>query len=148
MWTYPWDKFTILYGAFNSPHIVGEAIRRRIYIKLFESHGFEVSPKSNGKRGDIIQAIKFNDKDKLIGFCRGIQRAAPIDSYVQPEPYKMPGYEDEIIMAGGTFIQGSSIELSADAPLRPPYIGYFQGSFNYSHGKLGALIALSEVLKL
>jgi len=136
-------------GLFNGPHIVGEAIKAAIFTsKLFESHGFDVSPKFDEKRGDIIQAIKFNERNKLIRFCQGIQKAAPIDSYVQPEPYKMPGYEDEVIMAGGTFIQGSSIELSADAPLRPPYIGYFQGSFNYSHGKLGALIALSEVLKL
>ena len=135
-------------GLFNSPHIVGEALKTAVFAsRLFELYGFEVSPRHKERRGDIIQAIKFNDVHKLLAFCRGIQKAAPVDSYVMPEPYKMPGYKDNIIMAGGTFIQGSSIELSADAPLRPPYIGYLQGGFNYDHGRLGALIALSEILK-
>lgn len=136
-------------GLFNSPHIVGEALKTAVFSsRLLNLFGFEVSPEFQEKRGDIIQAVKLNTPENLLAFCRGIQKAAPVDSHVMPEPSPMPGYEDEIIMAGGTFIQGSSIELSVDAPIRPPYIAYFQGGFNWHHGKLGVLIALNELLKL
>lgn len=108
--------------------------------------GFEVLPKYDTKRSDIIQAVKFNDKDKLIQFCKGIQAGSPIDSFVECEPWAMPGYEDEVIMAAGAFIQGSSIELSADAPIREPYIAYLQGGLTFDHGKVGVLMAISRIL--
>jgi cystathionine beta-lyase family protein involved in aluminum resistance len=111
-----------------------------------ELAGFEVLPKFNEERSDIIQAIKFNDKEKLINFCKGIQLGSPIDSFVQCEPWDMPGYEDEVIMAAGAFIQGSSIELSADAPIREPYIAYLQGGLTFDHAKTGILIALNKIL--
>jgi len=111
-----------------------------------ELAGFEVMPKYNEKRSDIIQSIKFNDKDKLIEFCKGSQTGSPIGSFVSCEPWDMPGYSDQVIMAAGAFIQGSSIELSADAPIREPYIAYLQGGLTFDHAKIGILIALSRVL--
>ena len=112
-------------GLFLAPHIVMEAVKGAVFCaRIMEIAGFEVLPKYNDKRSDIIQAIKFNDREKLIAFCKGIQKGSPIDSFVECEPWAMPGYNDEVIMAAGAFIQGSSIELSADAPIREPYIAY------------------------
>src|SRR3712207_6002770 len=112
-------------GLFLAPHISMEALKGAILCaRIMELAGFEVLPKYDEKRSDIIQAIKFNDKDKLIEFCKGIQTGSPIDSFVSCEPWDMPGYTDQVIMAAGAFIQGSSIELSADAPIREPYIAY------------------------
>ena len=134
-------------GLFLAPHITTEAVKTAIFTsKIMELSGFEVLPKYDDERSDIIQAIKFNDKDKLIKFCKGIQKGSPIDSFVECEPWDMPGYEDEVIMAAGAFIQGSSIELSADAPIREPYIAYLQGGLTFDHGKIGVLIALSNIL--
>ncbi|WP_294342217.1 methionine gamma-lyase family protein [uncultured Clostridium sp.] len=134
-------------GLFLAPHITIEAVKTAIFTsKIMELSGFEVLPKYDDERSDIIQAIKFNDKDKLIKFCKGIQKGSPIDSFVECEPWDMPGYEDEVIMAAGAFIQGSSIELSADAPIREPYIAYLQGGLTFDHGKIGVLIALSNIL--
>jgi Cystathionine beta-lyase family protein involved in aluminum resistance len=133
-------------GLFLSPHTTSEALKGAIFCsKIFENLGFEVSPKFDSKRSDIIQAIKFNDKDKLIAFCQGIQSGSPVDSFVIAEPWDMPGYEDQVIMAAGAFIQGSSIELSADAPIRPPYIAYLQGGLTYEHAKIGILISLQRL---
>jgi cystathionine beta-lyase family protein involved in aluminum resistance len=112
-----------------------------------ELAGFSVLPNYKDKRGDIIQAIKFNDKDKLIKFCKGIQKGSPVDSFAQCEPWDMPGYDDQVIMAAGAFIQGASIELSADAPIREPYIAYLQGGLTFDHAKTGILIALSDIMK-
>lgn len=135
-------------GLFLAPHITIEAVKTAIFTsKIMELSGFEVLPKYDDERSDIIQAIKFNDKDKLIKFCKGIQKGSPIDSFVECEPWDMPGYEDEVIMAAGAFIQGSSIELSADAPIREPYIAYLQGGLTFDHGKIGVLIALSNILQ-
>lgn len=135
-------------GLFLAPHITIEAVKTAIFTsKIMELAGFEVLPKYDDERSDIIQAIKFNDKDKLIKFCKGIQKGSPIDSFVECEPWDMPGYEDEVIMAAGAFIQGSSIELSADAPIREPYIAYLQGGLTFDHGKIGVLIALSNILQ-
>ncbi|MGL4484892.1 MAG: methionine gamma-lyase family protein, partial [Anaerovoracaceae bacterium] len=106
---------------------------------------YEVCPKWNDKRSDIIQGIKFNSPELVIKFCQGIQAAAPIDSHVTPEPWDMPGYEDPVIMAAGAFVSGSSIELSADAPIREPYIAYFQGGLTYEHSKFGVMMALSTL---
>lgn len=134
-------------GLFLAPHISMEAVKGAILCaRLMELCGFEVLPKSTDMRSDIIQAIKFNDKDKLINFCKGIQYGSPIDSFVECEPWDMPGYNDQVIMAAGAFIQGSSIELSADAPIREPYIAYLQGGLTFDHAKIGILIALSKVL--
>jgi cystathionine beta-lyase family protein involved in aluminum resistance len=134
-------------GLFLAPHVAIEAVKGAIFCsKIMELAGFEVLPKYNDQRSDIIQAIKFNDKDKLINFCKGIQVGSPVDSFVQCEPWDMPGYEDQVIMAAGTFIQGASIELSADAPIREPYIAYLQGGLTFDHAKIGVLIALSKIL--
>lgn len=135
-------------GLFLAPHIAIEAVKGAVFCaRVMELSGFEVLPKYNEKRSDIIQAIKFNDEEKLIKFCKGIQKASPIDSFVECEPWDMPGYNDKVIMAAGAFIQGSSIELSADAPIRPPYIAYLQGGLTFDHAKIGVLVALNNIYK-
>jgi cystathionine beta-lyase family protein involved in aluminum resistance len=111
-----------------------------------ELAGFEVSPKFYENRSDIIQAIKFGNPDSLINFCKGIQNGSPVDSFAECEPWDMPGYTDQVIMAAGAFVQGSSIELSADAPIREPYIAYLQGGLTFEHAKIGILVGLSRVL--
>ncbi|QCX32312.1 methionine gamma-lyase family protein [Caloramator sp. E03] len=137
----------IFQGLFLAPHITSEALKSSIFCsRLMEIAGFEVSPKYNEKRSDIIQAIKFNNEKDLINFCKGIQKGSPVDSFVECEPWDMPGYTDQVIMAAGAFIQGSSIELSADAPIRPPYIAYLQGGLTFEHAKIGIMIGLSNVL--
>ena len=134
-------------GLFLAPQIVMEALKGAVFCsRIMEIAGFEVLPKYNDKRSDIIQAIKFNDRDNLIKFCKGIQKGSPIDSYVECEPWAMPGYNDEVIMAAGAFIQGSSIELSADAPIREPYIAYLQGGLTFDHAKIGILISLNNIV--
>ncbi|WP_294353836.1 methionine gamma-lyase family protein [uncultured Clostridium sp.] len=139
---------TMFQGLFMAPHITMEALKGAIFCaRIMELAGFEVLPKYNDKRSDIIQAIKFGDPQKVINFCKGIQHGSPIDSHVECEPWAMPGYKDEVIMAAGAFIQGSSIELSADAPIRAPYIAYLQGGLTFDHAKIGILIALNNILK-
>ena len=138
---------TMLQGLFLAPNVAIEATKGAIFCaRLMELAGFEVLPKYTDKRSDIIQAIKFGDKENLIKFCKGIQYGSPIDSFVECEPWAMPGYNDEVIMAAGAFIQGSSIELSADAPIREPYIGYLQGGLTFDHAKIGILIALNNII--
>ncbi|MBR6007792.1 MAG: methionine gamma-lyase family protein, partial [Clostridia bacterium] len=107
-----------------------------LFSKAFEKLGYDVHPKSEDPRNDIIQAIKFGDKDKLIRFMQLVQANSPVDSEAVPEPWDMPGYQDQVIMAAGTFVAGASIELSADAPIRPPYTAYMQGGLSFAHGKL------------
>lgn len=134
-------------GLFLAPHVAMEAVKGAVFCaRIMELAGFEVLPKFNEKRSDIIQAIKFNNKEKLINFCKGIQKGSPIDSFVECEPWDMPGYNDQVIMAAGAFIQGSSIELSADAPIREPYIAYLQGGLTFDHAKIGILFALNNIL--
>ncbi|CDI49400.1 aminotransferase class I/II-fold pyridoxal phosphate-dependent enzyme [Clostridium tetani] len=134
-------------GLFLAPHVAMEALKGAVLCsRLMELAGFEVLPYYNEKRSDIIQAIKFNDKEKVINFCKGIQFGSPIDSFAHCEPWDMPGYEDQVIMAAGAFIQGSSIELSADAPIREPYIAFLQGGLTFDHAKIGILMALDRVL--
>jgi len=134
-------------GFFLSPTITAGAVKGAIFLaKLFEEHGFSVYPSSSEDRYDLIQTVTFNDPKKVCAFCRGIQAAAPVDSFVTPEPWDMPGYDAQVIMAAGAFVSGSSIELSADGPMKPPYIVYFQGGLTYQHAKFGALKALQEVL--
>lgn len=133
-------------GLFMAPHITAEALKSAIYCsKLAELLGYEVSPKFDAKRSDIIQAIKFNNPKDLINFCKGIQKGSPVDSFVECEPWDMPGYTNQVIMAAGAFVQGSSIELSADAPIREPYIAYLQGGLTFEHAKVGVMIGLSNV---
>lgn len=127
----------ILQGLWIAPHVVGEALAGAVLTaKVMEDLGYSVSPRWNEPRGDIVQAVKMSTKEALTAFCRCIQEASPIDSFVQPVPGDMPGYEDPVIMAGGTFVQGSSIELSADGPMRPPYIAYLQGGLCKEHVEL------------
>jgi len=138
---------SLFQGLFLAPHVTMEALKGAIFCaRIMELAGFEVLPKYTDKRSDIIQAIKFNNKEMLINFIKGIQAGSPIDSFAQCEPWDMPGYEDKVIMAAGAFIQGSSIELSADAPIREPYIAYLQGGLTFDHAKIGILIALSKVI--
>ncbi|MBQ9468739.1 MAG: methionine gamma-lyase family protein [Clostridia bacterium] len=138
----------ILKGLFYAPHSVKEALKTALFAaKVFEELGFEAEPDSSAVRHDIIQSIRLCDPDLLCAFCRGIQYASPVDSYVTPEPWDMPGYQDKVIMAAGTFTSGSSIELSADGPLRSPYTVFFQGGLTYESGKVGILSAAREVLK-
>ncbi len=133
----------ILQGFFMSPSIVHEALKGAVLAsRVFIDSGFNTMPMPDEVRTDIIQAIVFNDREKLINFCKTVQRFSPVDSYLTPVPDTVPGYEDEIIMAAGTFIEGSTIELSADGPLREPYVAYMQGGLNYSHVK----IVLSGIL--
>ena len=127
--------------AFTLEVRVGNAAAIHIYEKL----GFDVVPDGSESRHDIIQAISFHNPDALIAFCEGIQAAAPVDSYVTPEPWAMPGYDSDVIMAAGAFVQGSSIELSADGPIKPPYAVYFQGGLTWPHAKLGILMSLQKM---
>ncbi len=139
---------TFLQGLFFAPTVTASALKTAIFTaKMFEKLGFEVSPKSTDVRTDIVQAIKFKDREKLIAFCQGIQLGAPVDSFVTPEPWDMPGYDNEVIMAAGAFIQGSSIELSADAPIKEPYIAYMQGGLTFEHGKIGVILAINNMVE-
>ncbi|MDQ5983975.1 MAG: hypothetical protein RUMPE_01004 [Eubacteriales bacterium SKADARSKE-1] len=129
-------------GAFNAPHITGEALKTAVFAAaLFEVLGYEVTPRYNEMRADIIQVLKLGTPEKLIAFCQGIQSGAPVDSFVKPEPWDMPGYNSKVIMAAGAFTLGASIELSADAPLREPFAVWIQGSLNFHSGKMGIMLA-------
>lgn len=133
-------------GLFLAPTVTASALKSAIFAaNIYESLGFPVIPDSRESRHDIIQAVTLKSPEGLIAFCKGIQAAAPVDSHVTPEPWVMPGYDDEVIMAAGAFVQGSSIELSADGPLREPYTAYFQGGLTWYHGKLGILMSLQKL---
>ena len=133
-------------GFFLAPTVVAGALKGAIFAaNIYESLGFPVVPNGTESRHDIIQAVSLNSAEGLIAFCKGIQAAAPVDSHVTPEPWAMPGYDDEVIMAAGAFVQGSSIELSADGPLRAPYAVYFQGGLTWYHAKLGILMSLQKL---
>lgn len=133
-------------GLFLAPTVVNSALKGAIFAaNIYEKLGFAVIPDSTQSRHDIIQAVTFHRADAMIAFCEGIQAAAPVDSYVTPEPWAMPGYDSDVIMAAGAFIQGSSIELSADGPLKPPYAVYFQGGLTWYHAKMGILMSLQKL---
>ena len=139
----------MMQGFFLAPQTVSAGIKGAIFAAAaFSRLGFEVSPSADNIRTDIVQAIKLGSPENVLAFCRGIQKAAPVDGYVTPIPAPMPGYEHEVVMAGGTFVQGSSIELSADAPMRPPYIVYLQGGLTHAHARAGVVFALDELFKL
>ena len=138
----------LLQGLFIAPMISANAKKGAVFCaRLFEKAGYETFPMYKDKRSDIIQSVGLRSKEEIIRFCCGVQKAAPVDSFVTPEPWAMPGYDSEVIMAAGAFVQGSSIELSADAPMREPYTVYFQGGLTYEHSKLGAMLALQEIRK-
>ena len=133
-------------GLFLAPTVVGGALKGAIFAaNIYEKLGFHVIPNGSESRHDIIQAVEFGHPEGVIAFCEGIQAAAPVDSYVTPEPWAMPGYDSDVIMAAGAFIQGSSIELSADGPIKPPYAVYFQGGLTWQHAKLGILKSLQRM---
>lgn len=133
-------------GLFFAPTVTAGALKGAIFAaNLFEQAGFKVVPNSTESRHDIIQAVTFGCAEGVIGFCEGIQKAAPVDSFVIPEPWDMPGYDSQVIMAAGAFVSGSSIELSADGPIKPPYTVYFQGGLTWSHAKFGILSAYQQV---
>ena len=133
-------------GLFLAPTVVAGGLKGAIFAaNIYERLGFAVVPNGTESRHDIIQAVAFHDPDALIAFCEGIQAAAPVDSYVTPEPWAMPGYDSDVIMAAGAFVQGSSIELSADGPIKPPYAAYFQGGLTWYHAKFGILKSLQKL---
>ena len=134
-------------GLFLAPTVVSSAVRGAVFAAgCYERLGFRVVPGSGEIRRDIIQAVELGSREAMVAFCKGIQSAAPVDSYVTPEPLAMPGYESEVIMAAGAFVQGASIELSADGPIRPPYAVYFQGGLTWFHAKLGILMSIQKLL--
>ena len=144
--TLSWQRL-LLQGLFLAPGMVCQSLKGMVFAsKLFQHLGFEVEPAWDGPRTDIIQAITLGSPERLVGFCRGIQSRSPVDSHVRPEPWNMPGYGDQVVMAAGTFVQGASLELTADAPLRNPYTVFLQGGLSYHHVKLAVLAAAQEVI--
>ena len=133
-------------GFFLSPNVVAGAVKGAVFAaKIYEHLGFNVLPASSEVRHDIIQSIELGSAEAMKAFCDGIQKAAPVDSYITPEACPIPGYPDEVIMAAGAFVQGSSIELSADGPIRPPYAIYFQGGLTWAHAKIGILMSVQKL---
>lgn len=139
---------TTLQGLFLAPHIVSEAVKGALLMAIvYKELGFNVVPDIDDRRSDIIQGIELNSPERVVEFCRGIQSASAVDSFVVPEAWDMPGYEDKVVMAAGGFIEGSSIELSADGPMREPYFAYYQGGLTYEHCKLGVLKSLNNLME-
>ena len=135
-------------GFFLAPHVVGQALKGAVFTAaMLEELGMNSSPKWNANRTDLIQSVQFDDRDKMVAFCQAIQFASPINSYVTPYASYMPGYEDDVIMAAGTFIQGASIELTADGPIRPPYVAYVQGGLTYAHVKMAVCLAVDHLIE-
>ena len=135
-------------GFFFAPTVVASALKTAVFAAaLCGRLGFEVTPSWDEPRTDIIQSVLLGSDKRLIAFCQGIQAAAPVDSFVTPEPWDMPGYDAPVIMAAGAFVQGSSIELSADGPIKPPYAVYFQGGLTWYHAKLGVLMSLQKLVE-
>ena len=134
-------------GFFLAPHVVGQALKGAVFTAaMLERIGMRTNPAWNSYRTDLIQSVEFSDKEQMVAFCQAIQFASPVNSHFTPYPSYMPGYEDDVIMAAGTFIQGASIELTADGPTRPPYVAYVQGGLTYSHVKIAVCIALNRLL--
>ena len=135
-------------GLFMAPHTVTQALKTALLTaRVFENLGFDTTPPSDERRADIIQAIRFGKPELLVAFCQGIQTASPVDSMALPEPWDMPGYDDSVVMAAGTFVAGASIELSADGPMREPYTAYMQGGLTYTHGRIALAEALDRMMK-
>ena len=135
-------------GLFNAPHVTGEAVKTAVFAAaLFEELGYKVAPESHEARADIVQSFFLKTPESLIAFCQGMQRGAPLDSFVVPEPWDMPGYDNKVIMAAGAFTMGASIELSADAPIKPPYVAWMQGGLNFHSAKMGIELAAQAMLE-
>lgn len=133
-------------GLFFAPHVVGEALKSAVFMSaLFEDFGYDVTPKYNEKRGDIVQCLGLENEESLVAFCQGIQSGSPVDAFVLPEPWDMPGYDSKVVMAAGAFTLGSSIEISADAPIREPFYAWIQGGLNFHSSKLCALLAAQSM---
>ena len=144
--SYAGDYRPFYQGLFMAPHTVAQALKTAMLASgIFEKLGMEVSPGPDEPRADIIQAVKMGTGDRLVAFCQGVQNASPVDSMALPEPWDMPGYEDQVVMAAGTFVAGASIELSADGPMRPPYTAYMQGGLTYAHGRIAMKEALARM---
>lgn len=143
---FEWQRL-FFQGLFLAPHFVAEALKGAIFTaRFFEELGFQVYPRYDCERTDIIQAVELGSRELLVAFCRGVQKGSPVDSHVRPEPWDMPGYDHQVVMAAGTFIQGASLELTADGPLRPPYVAFMQGGLSKEYVKLGVISAAQEVL--
>lgn len=139
---------SMIQGLFLAPNVVNASLKTAIFTaEIFEKLGFECMPKVDDERPDIVEAIQMKNPENVIAFCQGIQAGAAVDSYVKPEPWDMPGYDSQVIMAAGAFVQGSSIELSADAPMKEPYNVYMQGGLTWFHGKIGVIIAVDQMYK-
>ena len=135
-------------GIFLAPKVVNGAVKGAVLCgEVYKKLGYEICPQTDDTRSDIIQAVRLGSPEKVVAFCEGIQAAAPIDAHVKPIPWDMPGYESQVVMAAGAFVQGSSIELSADAPIREPYNVYFQGGLTYEHSKFGVIKSVDTLLK-
>lgn len=146
--SYAGDYRPFYQGLFLAPHVTAQCVKgAALFARVFEALGLETMPRGDAVRSDIIQAVRFPDAESLVAFCRSIQKAAPVDSYVSPEPWDMPGYEDQVVMAAGTFVQGATTELSADGPIRTPYTAYVQGSLTYAHARIAAMLACDTLLK-
>lgn len=135
-------------GLFYAPHTVGEALKSAVYISaLYDGFGFDTTPAYDAERGDIVQSLGLGNEERLVAFCKGVQSGSPIDSFLSPEPWDMPGYDSKVVMAAGAFTMGSSIELSADAPIREPYYAWIQGGLTFHSAKLCALLAAQKMLE-
>ena len=145
--SYAGDYRPFYQGLFMAPHTVAQAVKTALLAaRLFEDLGMKVTPSSTEQRADIIQAIELQTPERLVAFCQGIQAASPVDSFALPEPWDMPGYDDPVVMAAGTFVAGASIELSADGPMRAPYTAYMQGGLTYTHGRIAMAEALGRMI--
>lgn len=145
--SYAGDYRPFYQGLFLAPHVTAQCVKgAALFARVFEQLGLETMPRGDAVRSDIIQAVRFLDAESLIAFCRSIQKAAPVDSFVSPEPWDMPGYEDPVVMAAGAFVQGATTELSADGPIRAPYTAYVQGALTYAHARIAAMLACDALL--
>ncbi len=146
--SYAGDYRLFYQGLFLAPHVTAQCVKGAVlFARVFEQLNLPTMPRCDAFRSDIIQAVQFLDADSLVAFCRSIQKAAPVDSFVSPEPWDMPGYEDQVVMAAGAFVQGATTELSADGPIRAPYTAYLQGALTYAHARIAAMLACDELLK-
>ena len=146
--SYAGDYRLFYQGLFLAPHVTAQCVKgAALFARVFEQLNLLTMPLYDANRSDIIQAVQFPDAESLVAFCRSIQKAAPVDSFVSPEPWDMPGYEDQVVMAAGAFVQGATTELSADGPIRAPYTAYLQGSLTYAHARIACMLACDELIR-
>lgn len=146
--SYAGDYRLFYQGLFLAPHVTAQCVKgAALFARVFEQLNLLTMPLYDASRSDIIQAVQFPDADSLVAFCRSIQKAAPVDSFVSPEPWDMPGYEDQVVMAAGAFVQGATTELSADGPIRAPYTAYLQGALTYAHARIACMLACDELIR-